>query len=141
MTSLYRRATPSQARILRAVEGAVRNAAHAHPDRPLDKHMARSIAKRAAGTLSAQWAGVLAAKPSDSAGGHSPGPGPRPPRPLRIVSGLGKGERRTLLRRSPLSFLQHRIGFLAGQARRSGLPDREAALVEVLRLIASMKLC
>jgi hypothetical protein len=60
MVTLAKRASPSQARILRIVEGAVLNAADAHA-KPRDEQFARSIAKRAAGTLTAQWPDVLAA--------------------------------------------------------------------------------
>lgn len=59
MTTLYRRATPQQRRVLRIVEGAVRNAAHAH-GLTLPPRFARSVAKRAAGTLTAQWPDALA---------------------------------------------------------------------------------
>ncbi len=61
MTTLSKRATPRQALLLRMVEGACRNAMHAHSGAVLDDKMCRSIAKRAAGTLAAQWAAVLAA--------------------------------------------------------------------------------
>ncbi len=60
MVTLAKRATPSQARILRIVEGAVLNASDAHA-KPRDEQFARSIAKRATGTLTAQWPDVLAA--------------------------------------------------------------------------------
>lgn len=61
MTSLYRRATPAQGAILRIIEGATKNAADAHPEIKVSARHRRSIAKRAAGTLSAQWPEVLAA--------------------------------------------------------------------------------
>ena len=64
MASLYRRATPSQQRILRIVEGAVKNASDAHPEVLISPRLKRSIAKRAAGTLTAQWPDVLAARAS-----------------------------------------------------------------------------
>jgi hypothetical protein len=57
---LWNRATPSQYRMLRAIAGAVRNAAHAHR-LEIPKSFARSVAKRATGTLTAQWPDVLAA--------------------------------------------------------------------------------
>lgn len=41
------------------------------------------------------------------------------------------------LGRSPLKFLQNRIGRMAGEARRAGQIEREQALVEVLRLIGA----
>lgn len=52
-----------QRKMLRIIEGAVLNAHHAHPpdgDRITIERFARSVAKRAVGTLSAQLAGVLA---------------------------------------------------------------------------------
>ena len=64
MTSLYRRATPRQKKVLLMIEGACHNAAHAHPKWEFDPRLATSIAKRAAGTLTAQWPDVLAASPS-----------------------------------------------------------------------------
>lgn len=58
MSSLYKRATPVQLRMLRIVEGAVLNTIDAHDlgDGFLfdTKRFARSVAKRAVGTLSAQ---------------------------------------------------------------------------------------
>lgn len=73
MTTLSKRATPHQARVLRMIEGAVKNALDAHPDyatMPRDK-LARSIAKRAAGTLTAAWPEMLA--PDRSASEPAPG--------------------------------------------------------------------
>ena len=65
MVTLAKRATPSQARILRIIEGAVLNTADAHGFKR-DERLARSVAKRAAGTLTAQWPEVLAGKPPKS---------------------------------------------------------------------------
>ena len=63
MASLYKRATPSQHFILRVVEGAVQNAQDAHPEMArIPPKFTRSIAKRATGTLTAQWPDVLAAR-------------------------------------------------------------------------------
>ena len=70
MVTLSKRATPSQQRILRIIEGAVLNAADAHQIKR-DERMARSIAKRAAGTLSSQWPDVLAANMRPSVSGSS----------------------------------------------------------------------
>lgn len=67
MTTLYKRATPSQAMILRIVEGAIKNTCDAHGIE-FDPKFARSVAKRAAGTLSEQIPAVLAAKPSEKVG-------------------------------------------------------------------------
>lgn len=61
MSTLYKRATPLQKRMLRIIEGAVMNAHHAHAKRDISmERFARSVAKRAVGTLSAQMLDVLA---------------------------------------------------------------------------------
>ena len=60
MVTLAKRATPSQARLLRIVEGSVLNTFDAKGV-PRDTWLARSIAKRAAGTLTAQMPEVLSA--------------------------------------------------------------------------------
>jgi len=60
MVSLYKRANARQNRVLKIVEGAVKNAADHHPEFNYTPRLARSIAKRAAGTLTAQWRDVLA---------------------------------------------------------------------------------
>lgn len=137
MASLYKRATPSQARILRAVEGAVKNASDAHQWN-LSPRAARSIAKRAAGTLSAQWADVLAAvaPPSD-----------RPPSQL----GYGgepsvlthQGPRRRALSsstgRSPLRRVWKQLSYLIGEAKRTGQAERAAVLIEAIKIVAGKK--
>lgn len=51
--------------MLRIISGAVLNTAHAHPGQLPDLKFARGVAKRAVGTLSAQWADTLAAKSQD----------------------------------------------------------------------------
>lgn len=77
MVSLYNRANARQWRVLRIIEGAVKNVYDHHKDFKYSPRLARSIAKRAAGTLTAAWPDVLAAKPSDmsdpenhASGGH-----------------------------------------------------------------------
>jgi len=63
MSTLSKRATPLQLQMLRIIEGAVKNTFDAHPlyligmdEYPFDKdRFARSVAKRAVGTLSAQY--------------------------------------------------------------------------------------
>lgn len=61
MSSLYKRATPLQRRMLRIIEGAVINAHHAHPQSDITiERFARGVAKRAVGTLCSQLGQVLA---------------------------------------------------------------------------------
>src|SRR4051794_38425435 len=67
MVTLSRRATPPQAMMLRIVEGAIKNASDAH-GKDFDPTFARSVAKRAVGTLSAEMPAVLAAQPSEKIG-------------------------------------------------------------------------
>jgi len=149
VTSLYNRATPRQALVLRMIEGACMNAAHAHPGKPLNQIMARSIAKRAAGTLTSQWRRVLAEPLARSEGGG----GELDNRSTaRDGDGLTRSGKRGMIgvRRSPgrasdvswrasLDSLHRAIGNAVGNARRDGSLERAAALIEVLRLIDRMK--
>lgn len=61
MTTLTKRATPSQAQLMRVIVGAAMNAFQAHPNAKLDRRLAKSIAKRTVGTISGQWPEALAA--------------------------------------------------------------------------------
>lgn len=128
MVSLVNRASPQQARIMRIIMGAVKNAVDAHPEwGTLDTRLPASIAKRATGTLTAQWPEVLAAKPSDqpgASGKHRAG--------ARLV-GRERGAP-SLVRRSPS--LKVQIGMMAREARREGKQERLEALVDVLRMIS-----
>jgi hypothetical protein len=136
MTSLARTATPRQKMVMRMVRGAVLNAAHAHPDWDATR-LARSIAKRAAGTLTAQWRDVLASPeraPSDRASRQAYH-GSRL-RDWSVSDGCGAAQR---TRRAALRSLRNTVGALAGGARRAGQTERYAALVEVLRLIAALR--
>lgn len=69
MASLYKRANAAQRRILKIIEGAIKNASDAHPEQAVSARMARSIAKRATGTLWSQLDQTLAAQmPSERRG-------------------------------------------------------------------------
>lgn len=136
MTSLHNRATPAQRKVLRIVAGAVKNAADAHPNVRLTPTFASSVAKRAAGTLTAQWPDVLAAA----------APSERPTSPP--CDGVGplaltdQGPRRRpskLVRRSPLSILWKRLSLLIGEAKRAGEHERAAALIEAIRLVDQLR--
>ncbi len=148
MATLYKRATPSQARILRIVEGAVKNASDAHRDVKFDRKMARSIAKRAAGTLTAQWPEVLAAtsKPSGNAqplGVRELGttlrtlddPGVGTDGLSSGKANRGRGAPQTL-RRSPLVKVWGQLAILTGEAKRNGQHERANALIEALKIVA-----
>ncbi len=139
MTSLYRRATPPQRRVLRIVEGAVKNALDAHPRAAVPHNFARSVAKRATGTLTAQWPDVLAARmPSDRAGSDLVKARPVKSH-LRQASQRGSSY---LLRRTPpcpFKKLYTRLGAMAGFARKAGNEKRAAAFADALRVIANLE--
>lgn len=149
MSTLYKRAPPSQARILRAVAGAVKNVGDSHPEYGLNEYMARSIAKRACGTLTAQWPDVLAAKSvkgfsaSDRDGvltslRRRPGGSQLTkgrPADLHAATGQQRGASQ-IVRRSPLSPVYRELGIMAGQARRAGDTARLEALADALRVVA-----
>lgn len=146
VTSLYSRATPSQHRILRAVEGAVRNAAHAHPDYLIDDKFARSVAKRAAGTLTAQWPEVLAAS-AKSSGTHGQAlselsvRGVRHPVNRAAGSQFGKGRERGashVRRRSPLKILWGQLSQQMRAIKASGNVERELAFIDALRMVDAL---
>lgn len=128
--------TPAQEKIFRAVAGAVVNAAHGHPDWKLNKTIARSIAKRAAGTLCANWPEVLAARLLSERGESCP-----ISRPPRAPRGSGRAKRGASLvkRRSPFNLVHNAVGAMAGEAKRTGQPERAEALIEVLRLVAKLR--
>ena len=152
MTTLYNRATPRQAIVLRMIEGAVRNAAHAHPGCTIDdKRIARSIAKRAAGTLTAAWPSMLAAPRVRSDGNPVTGSDRISANVGHVGSDAGNAivpfpnhDRRGASQvswRAPVRALHRAIGAEAGKAKRAGNTEREAALVEVLRLLARYTAC
>jgi hypothetical protein len=144
MASLYKRATPAQTKVLRAVEGAVHNAAHAHPEFIISDRFARSIAKRATGTISAV-PGLLADTPSRSKQDAALSLQGRPPTASQISTAPGASsdlvkaksrEAASTCKRRLLFFpVQTALGNLARQARKAGQQERLAALVEALRLI------
>lgn len=136
MTSLYNRATPSQTRILRAVEGAVKNTTDAHPELQISPRHRRSIAKRAAGTLSAQWPAVLAAKPSDSGQARRINRSPAPSSETLKAKGRGASQVR---RRSPMGHLHYWLRCEMWKLKAEPNPERKAALIDVFRKIAEIE--
>ena len=121
--------------VYRAVEGAVYNTAVGHPSWRLTKDMARSIAKRATGTLTASWPDVLAArsKPSDPADdpeqcGHWP------PRRRGRVGRKGGHPAATV----PPNYrkLWKHLSIQVGKAKRAKQTERAEALIEILKFIS-----
>jgi len=135
MSTLSKRATPRQAQVMRMVEGACRNAMHAHPEMRIPERFARSVAKRAAGTLTSAWGSVLAAPAVRQAGGETLGASPCPG--SHEMQDAGRRGAAKVVRRTPLLKLRRCIGEMAGDARRADRSERLEALVEVLRLIAA----
>lgn len=136
MASLYRRANPAQARVLRIVEGAVKNASDAHPELKISPQHRRSIAKRAAGTLTAQWPDVLAARGSSDSrepeGTSGRGQSAHSAKP----SGRGGCQVRTA---SPLRRLEQMLCRPLSAMKAAGETERVAAYVEVLRMISELR--
>lgn len=132
MTSIVRRATPSQQSIMRAVIGAVKNALDAHPGYVPPKWLANSVAKRAAGTLTAGWPDVLAARDSASSerGRAVAASTLRLPR-LSCCKRKARRGPSLAIRRAPL------VSALARPLRRLKQEDpvRAEIYIEVLRLI------
>lgn len=139
MASLYKRASPQQRRILRIVEGAVRNAAYSHPEFAITNYFARSIAKRAAGTLTAQWPDVLAARslPSDRADANSYLFAR--PRDAKIDKRRGRGLSHPRRRQSPLRALWKVLSAQISPLRAAGKTERADAFVEILKMIAELQ--
>lgn len=132
--------TKAHHKIYRAVAGAVINTAHGHPRWHISVTMANSIAKRATGTLTAEWPEVLAAhKPSESASESSASREHWPPvyryGPVTVT---GRGSQAS--HGSPFSrkLIKH-LSKEAGIARREGKQERLEALIETLRFIDKLR--
>jgi hypothetical protein len=145
MVTLYKRATPPQAMLLRVVEGSIKNACDAHKVE-FNPYFARSVAKRAAGTLSGCWPDVLAAKPSEKQGPATciiAAPAARAAhlteaaRGSQVVRpGVGKSH---LTKASPLRQLETWMFRQMRAIKASGNEERARAFIDVLRHISSLK--
>jgi hypothetical protein len=139
MVTLAKRATPSQRRIFRAVVGAVKNVSDCHPESNITPRLARSIAKRATGTLTSQWSDVLAARanfvPSESAGMSLLNlPGHRWRHTSHGAPRRGPSYSR---RRSPLRLLWKEFAIKVGEAKKNGQAEKVEAYIEILKRIAN----
>jgi hypothetical protein len=133
MASLWNRASPPQYRMLRAIAGAVMNTCD-HHNMPRDSYFARGVAKRAVGTLTAQWPEVLAATANRRQNGTRDRLVSRGPRDSDPAEGCPKGDRLRLLRRSPIRTLWKR--FAAGMWKvKLETPEVFAAHVRILKLL------
>lgn len=156
MATLYKRATPRQRELLRIIEGAVFNTADAHGQKR-DMKLARSIAKRAAGTLSSRWERVLAAEHSPPSRGeratkaaHSLGRSLTCPKGREPTIGnnggiatarYGKTRRMSShkSRRHPLQILIARISKNMRLVRATGDKSKIDAYIDILRMIDDLK--
>lgn len=136
MVTLAKRATPSQRQIMRIVEGAVKNASDSHPEWEFTEYIARSIAKRATGTLSAQWLGVLAAKPSISVENSTVRSSQQSVPHRRMAPRRGAPQ---TTRRAPLSKLWKHCSWNIGAAKKTGQQERAQAFIEMARKIAELQ--
>lgn len=134
MATLWNRATPSQYRMLRAIAGAVRNAAHAHQIE-MPKTFARSVAKRATGTLTAQWPDVLAATANRRQNSSCARLVSRELRGSDLSRGPSKGDRLGLLRRSPLRFIWNHYAAGMWKIKHEGTQEQYDEYVRVLQLL------
>lgn len=122
-------------KVFNAITGAVINAADAHPKWNLTRNMAQSIAKRAAGTLTAGWPEVLAACRT-------------PPDEDRSLREYGRSQRRSFADRGVssgqvsqlqfrhLTLIANKLGDEARKAKYAGNTERVSTIIEVLRMIA-----
>lgn len=155
MTTLYKTATPPQRALLRIIEGAVMNAAHVHQGHGVTRTFARSVAKRAVGTLSAQFAEVLA---TDAARAHR-----LKSRQVRARRASNKTGRKTTGRsdrhqnadlvmragrvsrtgsfnpRHPCRRIFNEIARRIGPAKREGKTERVETLIEIARIVDQMR--
>lgn len=112
---------------MKAVRGAVKNTADAHPEWRIDRRFAGSVAKRAAGTLTAEWPEVLAARLARRQERVAAGAVRRRPRRVGVLPRPSS---------HPLKSLWRELSRKAGAAKRAGRAEVAAGLVEALRLVA-----
>jgi hypothetical protein len=149
VTSIYISATPFARALIRAIEGSARNAFHDHPECGIinPEHTARSIAKRAAGTIAADWPRLSAvahaatvAKPGgvvDAPEGNGGADFERPASRRTGCEARHGGGVRSARRPSPSALDAHKaVTALLVSAKRSGAdPVRIEALKDALRII------
>lgn len=148
MASLHKRATPAQAMLLRVVEGSIKNTCDAH-QKEFDPYFARSVAKRAAGTLSGCWPEVLAAKPSEKIGvaTHAVHVARSARKAQLVMSSDGSkvangprvGAGLNYMRLAPLRKLEKWMVRQMRDIKLSGNIERANAFIEVLREMSAIK--
>jgi len=150
MTTLYKRASPQQAQALRIIAGAVLNTNDAHPGKyqGVNARFARSVAKRAVGTLFAQMADVLAVGtswPSEADSGQLSDPiragdsctlsGNRPAQiGSRSARANESSHSLALINRA-----EEAVRRLGNPARANGQPERAEAFIEALTVLGRLR--
>ena len=120
---------------MRAVAGAVKNALDAHPGWRAPKWLANSVAKRAAGTLTAGWPDVLAAQITPSENGRVGGFLPTRPSQLRGPATKTRGGGVSSCKgHLPRALLVTALARPLRQMKKTD-PVRAEVYVEVLKLI------
>jgi hypothetical protein len=121
--------------MLRAIAGAVENTSHAHK-LALPENFARGVAKRAVGTLTAQWPDVLAS--ATVIWRQEQGRDTYVSRALRgseVMESLAKGGRLRLLRRSPIRAIWYMYAKRMFKIRRQGTEEEYQTHCRILRLL------
>lgn len=136
MSSLYVSATFPQQRILRIIAGAVKNVADAHGEE-FNPRRARSIAKRATGTLSSQWPEVLAAS---APSGRSIRTASESNGRLAGAQAAKHARKGDVLRAKafPTRLFIRDISRQLRDLKASGQTERAQAFIDVLRLVSNL---
>jgi len=150
MTTLYKRASPQQAQALRIIAGSVLNANDAHPGKyqGVDTRFARSVAKRATGTLFAQMADVLAvgiSRPSEADSGHVKVPSRAGD--IARISGnrpaqIGSRSERASESESSLALItraEKALRRLVNYARANGQQERAEVFIEAMTVLGGLR--
>ncbi len=139
MSSLWKRSTGPQYRMLKIVSGAVLDAANAHPEKKPDKIFARSVAKRAVGTISAQWVELLAADTTvDLSSGRWRSQSSKACRHRRSLGTSGEKGRPQFTKAAPFAALCKRLGRMIMPARMSGDDEGAKAILAAIKALAPM---
>lgn len=138
MSSLWSRASPRERAALRIVAGAVINARDAHPNAAVDRKFARSVAKRAIGTLSSQFEDVLAASNRRPSSAEREITGNALRRRSNLFKICKRGPAKGFYRWPPLARAVKSIAWEVSLAKRAGNAPRAEAMIDCLRIIAKM---
>jgi hypothetical protein len=138
VSTLYNRANPPQHRMLRVIEGAVMNAAHAHREFKVTRTFAKSVAKRATGTLTAQWPEVLAATTPSGKAVREYCKDTRRRRKAQPAKPNGRGAVAAPTSRALLRKLHARVSKMISEPKRAGNTERMNGLIDVCRLLSRL---